>query len=263
MGDSPKAQLEENQASERTDGIPDLVASGTPPPGAPPGDGHHVTREQLAKVIGRDERTIRRWERTRLAPAFSVGPDGVHRFDVERVRELIEVRHHDALRPVDAFDGETAATVFALFAEGVDPADVVMRLKIHPTAVEAMHERFRALRGAFLVSRESAREISVLLGTPIADVAELVARLKEAAHCGARCGSCRKEFVGEREALCAGCARDLSVEAARKRETQAAAERAKREERRREQREEAAYETRIRELDREIAERRRRSRDGT
>jgi hypothetical protein len=263
MGESPKAQLPENQASERTDADPGLVASSAPPPGAPPGDGHHVTREQLAKVIGRDERTIRRWERTRLAPALSVGPDGVHRFDVQRVRELIEVRHQSAPRPADAYDGETAATVFALFAEGVEPIDVVMRLKIHPSAVDAMHERFRWLLGAFLVSREHAREISVLLGTPIVNAAELVARLKDALHRGARCGTCRKEFVGEREALCASCARDLSVEAARKRETQAAAERVKREERRREQREEAAYDARIRELDRDIAERRRRSRDGT
>jgi hypothetical protein len=126
-----------------------------------------------------------------------------------------------------------------------------------------MYERFSALRGAFLVSRECAREISVLLGTPIVDAAELVARLKVAPHREARCSTCRKEFVGEREALCASCARDLSVEAARKRETQAAAERAKQGERRREQRAEAAYETRIRELDREIAERRRRSRHET
>jgi hypothetical protein len=36
--------------------------------------------------VGKDERTIRRWERTRLAPAVSVGADGVHRFDVPRHR---------------------------------------------------------------------------------------------------------------------------------------------------------------------------------
>jgi hypothetical protein len=44
MGDSQKVQLQENQTSERTDGIPGLVASGKPPPGAPPVDGHHVTQ---------------------------------------------------------------------------------------------------------------------------------------------------------------------------------------------------------------------------
>jgi len=89
----------------------------------------------------------------------TVGPDGVHRFDVQRVRELIEVRERPAPRRVDAYDGETAAEVFGLFAQGVEPADVVVRLKLHPLAVEAIYETWLARRGAFVVTREIAAKI--------------------------------------------------------------------------------------------------------
>jgi hypothetical protein len=93
-------------------------------------------------------------ERTRLAPAVTVGPEGAQRFDVQRVRELIEVRERQAPRRVDAYDGDTAAEVFALFAQGVEQVDFVVRLKLHPLAVETMYEKWLAMRGAFVVTRE-------------------------------------------------------------------------------------------------------------
>jgi hypothetical protein len=172
-----------------------------------------ITREQLARAIGKDERTIRRWERTRLAPAVTVGPDGVHRLDVKRVRELIEVRERPTPRRVDAYDGETAAEVFGLFAQGVEAADVVVRLKIHPVAVEAMYEKWLAMRGAFVVTREIAAKINSRLSfRPSGE--KLLAYVNEL-RSTQRCCEC-EELLPAGAALCAGCARGLSPEEAKR-----------------------------------------------
>jgi hypothetical protein len=188
--------------------------------------------EQLARVIGKDERTIRRWEQTRLAPALSVGPDGVHRFDVQRVRELIEIRERRAPATPGAYDAETAAEVFTLFAEGIDPVDVV-GMKIHPLAVDALRRQWAALRGGFAVSTEIARRISSLRGCPILDADGLLKALLEPRP-NTQCTESHGEFI-DGEALCASCSRRLSVEQAHRREAQAGVERARREQRKAEQ----------------------------
>src|SRR6266851_10320430 len=102
----------------------------TSPGGAPPSPAL-VTREQLARAIGKHSRTIRRWEQTRLAPALTFGEDGVHRFDLSRVRELVELDERSAPPTPEAFDdGDTTASVFELLAQGVEPVEVVVRMKI-------------------------------------------------------------------------------------------------------------------------------------
>jgi hypothetical protein len=180
----------------------------------PPADDDHVTREQLARVLGRDERTIRRWERTRLAPAVTVGPDGVHRFDVQRVRELIEVRETSSPRRADAYDGETAARVFALFAEGVNPDDVVIRLKLNPVAVEAMHDKWLRLRGAFVVPQPITARIDPRLG--YRSTAEKLLKFVEEPRSTQTCCECEAPLP-ERSALCPECAGRMSLKEARRR----------------------------------------------
>ncbi len=108
----------------------ELTAPTTAPGGVPPSPAL-VTREQLARAIGKHSRTIRRWEQTRLAPALTVGEDGVHRFDLSRVRELVELDERSTPPTPEAFDdGDTTAAVFELFAQGVDPVDVVIRMRM-------------------------------------------------------------------------------------------------------------------------------------
>jgi hypothetical protein len=114
-------------------------------------------------VIGRDEKTVRRWERTHLAPALSVGDDATHRFDLARVRELIEVRERTTRTTPDSFDdGDTTAAVFSAFAQGVSAVDVIIRQKLPASAVESLGHRYIRLRGGYVVDEATARSISAL-----------------------------------------------------------------------------------------------------
>jgi hypothetical protein len=190
----------------------------TPPPGAPPPT-RQLTREQLARAIGKDERTVRRWERTRLAPAVSVGADGVHRFDMERVRELIEIRERSVPTRPDAYDGEMAREAFGLFDENVHPVDVVKRTGFDPRAVEAMYQKWTSLRGGFFVPAEIAAKINSLVwftGPSLAfgGSAETLLKCVESMRPKERCSVCEHQLPE----LCAECAKETSVKEARRRD---------------------------------------------
>jgi hypothetical protein len=162
---------------------PDVNAQTVPdraPPGvAPPRQRDLVTREQLGRLMGKHERTIRRWERNRLAPAVLVGEDGTHRFDLAHVRELVEVREGTQAAPHCFEDGETTAQVFDLFAGGVEPVEVVMRLRLAAAAVDVLRRQWAALRGGYVVDRETARAICALRGETILDGQALLKSLRE------------------------------------------------------------------------------------
>jgi len=224
-----------------------LVMPDRPPPGTPPSTpGALVTRGQLARVIGKSERTIRRWETTRLAPALRRGDDGTHRFDVARVREIIEVQERPGT--ADAYDdGETTATVFELFAQGIEPVDVVIRLKLPASAIEVLREKWIRLRGGYLVDGEMARAISVARRATIVDATSLLQNLHNVTLWLTRCAQCREEFGdpvngGRGAAFCGLCAENLSVRAAELAAEQAATARAARQIAAERQRQDAAHE---------------------
>jgi hypothetical protein len=151
--------------------------------------------------------TVRRWEGTVLPPV--VGDDGVHRFREEHVREIVERRVQSTPAAVDAYDGATAATVYALFDEGLNPAEVVKRTGLHPHAVTAVHDQWARMRGGFVVDRKIACELSSLdglvTGEPIRDGTELLRRLRRRPPL--ECVECSDTIAS----LCARCAKELRV----------------------------------------------------
>ncbi|MGH7434553.1 MAG: hypothetical protein ACRENE_02680, partial [Polyangiaceae bacterium] len=197
----------ENEAGESTGDH--AAIGGTPlPPGAPPTP-TLVTREQLARAMGKHSRTIRRWEQTRLAPALTVGDDGVHRFNVARVQEIFELQERATPATPESFDnGETTAAVFELFAQGVEAVDVVMRMKLPAFAVDALRRRWATLRGGYMVPREVALEISSVRGEVIADAASLLRNLKQTTP--NTCDECHEEvghqYDGWSQVFCGLCA---------------------------------------------------------
>jgi hypothetical protein len=197
-----------------------LAPGGAPPP-MPPVAGQ-VTREQLARAVGKDERTIRRWERTRLAPAVSLGPDGVHRFDMQRVSELLEVRERHGPTAPDAYDGEMAREAFRLFDEGLDQVDVVKQAGFDPRAVKAMYREWASMRGGFFVPAEVVAKIASLpwldgpnlaLDGSACKLLTCIERTRPRERC-TRCEHNQPE-------LCAECARDIAVHQAKARAAEA------------------------------------------
>jgi hypothetical protein len=192
----------------------------------PAQDGTLLTRAQTAHVLNVSASTVRRMEGTTLRPV--VGPDGVHRFHEEHVREVVTKRVRSAPAAPEAYDGATAAAVFEMLDDGVPAADVVKRTKLHPAAVRAMQEEWVTLRGGFTVDAPTARAISALpwltTGSLFRDGAELLAALRRE---GPRpCSECSDN----RASLCAACAKSAKVHELARRAAQERAERMEREE---------------------------------
>src|SRR5260370_35668921 len=80
--------------------------------------GKLLGRTETARMIGVSKTTFRRrLEGTALTP--EVGPDGVHRFREEHVRELVIQRNSGAAP--DGYDGATAPEVFGLLDDALHP----------------------------------------------------------------------------------------------------------------------------------------------
>ena len=238
----------ENGAIDETDGG-DLSVEASAPPGTPPTPAL-VTREQLARAIGKHSRTIRRWERTRLAPALTVGEDGVHRFDVARVRELVELHERSTPAPPDSFDdGETTAAVFELFAQGVEPVEVVVRMKLPASAVDDLRRRWVVLRGGYVIDRDMAREICAIRGATILDGKQLLKSLRETLP--PTCDGCNADLGwvddSREAAFCGICAAKLTAQRAAEAAAEAAAEQTRRRRQKEEQKQLAEYEKASRE----------------
>lgn len=184
-----------------------------PATAATPAAGKLLKRSEAARLLGVSTATVRRMEGTTLAPVL--GPDGVHRFHEEHVRELVIHRVRMVPESPDTYDAEDAATAFDLFDQDVHPVDVVKRTKFHPRAVAAMHREWVSLRGGYVVAGDTARQIAALpwlLGSrPIATGEDLLKCLRQTApHVCSRCEQSSPE-------VCAACAKDLSpTEASRK-----------------------------------------------
>jgi hypothetical protein len=213
--DSQEAEGEAQQVSQPAPSPP-----GAPPPAAPAAG--HVTREQLARAVGKDERTIRRWERTRLAPALSVDADGVHRFDLQRVSELLEIRERPAPTSPDAYDGEMAREAFRRFDDGLDPVSVVKETGFDPRAVRAMYTEWTSMRGGFFVPAEVAVKIASLswLHGPNVSFHGNAQKLLECLEASRPLEQCR-ECEERPPQVCSACAHAISVHEAKRRATEA------------------------------------------
>jgi hypothetical protein len=204
-----------------------------------------LSRTEAAKACDVSVTTFRRRFEGRLLPAI-VGPDGAHYFRQEKVQELV-VQRRSVLAP-GAYDGETAAFVFGLFAEGAGPVEVVRQLKLHPHAVAAMHKDWVSLQGGYVVSGDVAREIASLPWLCGAFPIDSGERLLENLRASARHTACRE--CGEIAAqVCPACAKRMSTKEAERRAAEI-----------REQRDEAERRKRMTEWERDFrATQRRRS----
>src|SRR5260370_25176197 len=121
-----------------------------------------LKRREAANLLGVHESTVRRMEKESVLVPVR-GPDGVHRFHEEHVRELV-VQQRVRTTPAgpEAYDAETAVAVFELFDQEVHPVDVVKQLKLDPRAVAAMHRQWVSMRGGYVVTAEAGRQIAAL-----------------------------------------------------------------------------------------------------
>jgi hypothetical protein len=133
----------------------DAVTAGARPVGS-------LTRSQAARRLGVSVTTLRRMEGDLLHP--EKGPGGVRLFDLAEV-EAAFVRVRASRHATAVEDGELAAEIFALFDEGLNPVDVVKRLRVGPDVVERLQTQWARMRRSVLLSPEvRARLEDALLG---------------------------------------------------------------------------------------------------
>lgn len=121
-----------------------LPAEQDPAASAP--DSAWLTRGRAARLLAVHVSTIKRHEASGRLRTFrtSTGHVLVSRVDVEALR--------DAAADSDGDEGERAALVFDLLAEGASPATIVRRLKLAPAVVERLVDAWCRLEGGLYLS---------------------------------------------------------------------------------------------------------------
>ena len=94
-----------------------------------------LTRTQAARMLGVSVSTVIRREDA-LKPVIV---NGVHMFDERILRsEVVTIRHRQAISSLGPTSGDVAASVFELLEAGMDPTQIVIRLRVPPDAVQAL-----------------------------------------------------------------------------------------------------------------------------
>ncbi len=143
-----------------------------------------LTCAQVSDVLRISENTIRKW--TRRDMLHPVKGKRLHANGSTREVDLYdphEVAQRGSetrrLSSVPGDQGELAARAFEMFDAGKPLRDVVVMLRELPGKITELHDQWVDLGGSEIVIGRVARaELEVLLG-PIADVADLVARVRD------------------------------------------------------------------------------------
>ncbi|HVY31031.1 MAG TPA: helix-turn-helix domain-containing protein [Polyangiaceae bacterium] len=98
-----------------------------------------LTRNEAAQLLGVSVSTVIRREQT-LKPVLV---NGVHMFDEAIVRrEVTTIRQRHAVASLGPTAGDVAASVFELLEADVEPAQIVIRLKVPPDIVQALRSQW-------------------------------------------------------------------------------------------------------------------------
>jgi hypothetical protein len=186
------------------------VESGTRQGGTLPSG--RLTRSKAARRLGVSVTTLRRMEGDLLHP--EKGPGGVHLFDVSEV-EAAFVKVRSSRQGTFAADGEIAAEVFALLDDGLNPVDVVRRMRVSPEVVEHLQTQWVRMRRAVLLPPEARTRLEdALLGETDTGVdrwalktAEDVEAALTAAAAPTECARCHENPAF----LCRRCAKEYAA----------------------------------------------------
>jgi hypothetical protein len=129
---------------------------------------------EAAHVAGMAPTKLRRLHAAGQLPAEQV--DKVYRFE----RADLEALRRAAVRPDEAApsapptasapgdsEGELAARVFACFADGLDPAGTVVKLKLAPAVVRQLYAEWCEMTGALVIPAAHRHRLAAALGTPL------------------------------------------------------------------------------------------------
>jgi hypothetical protein len=116
-------------------------------------------RAQAAQLLGVSKSTLRRMEGEQLMPV--VGPKNVRLFHEEQIRSLVVTRRAEVASTHPS--GDLAADAFELFDAGLHPVDVVKKLRVEPSLIESLHQRWSAWRGMLVLSTAGASQLHELL----------------------------------------------------------------------------------------------------
>ena len=168
--------------------------------------GKLLTRHEAARRLGISETTLRRRERDVLKPVMV---DGVHMFEERQVRSVVTTLRRKLGGSTAAADGGVAADVFELLRDGVQPVEIVMRLRLPPDVVNRLCEQWSAMRGGFMVSAEDATALGGLTSTD--ELAALVGRVPRPPG-KPRCFGCGCDPEGDSYRVCSACLVGMRVE---------------------------------------------------
>lgn len=148
--------------------------------GVSPTAARGLTRQQVAEFLGVTDREVARMDGRQLHPTRA--PDRVWRYDVAEVKELLarEMLNDVDRRDATDVDGETTATVFALFAARKPLAKVVIATRQPANVIKRLRAQYDDLRNSVTISPTLASELSATLGQPFRDGRDMLAAVRRA-----------------------------------------------------------------------------------
>jgi len=169
---------------------------------------------QSTRLLGVSKSTLRRMEGESLTPV--VGPKNVRLFHEEQIHSMVVTRRAGISGGLAS--GELAAEAFQMFDDHVHPVDVVKKLRVEPTVIETLYERWSKMRAMLTLSRDVLAALNAALcdgeSVPLpqteAALLTLVNRwVRDISPL--RCDRCRAHSA----AFCRSCAKAWGVMAAR------------------------------------------------
>lgn len=147
-----------------------------------------LTRAQVAELLGVADQEVAKMDGQQLHPLRA--PDRVWRYPPSEVRALLVPGSGE-------ITGSVAAQVFARFEANEPLAKIVIATEQLPATVLELRSQYAELAEGFVVPRQTAEDLSQIVGARVRCAAELVVAMRNALDEASGCGQILDRETGQ------------------------------------------------------------------
>ena len=125
-----------------------------------------LTRPVVAEILQVSVATVRRLEGSLLHPQRD--QDGAYVFAPAEVQDVARKRPPTSRRH-ESTSGQVAAAAFALFKQGIGPADAVIELEVPPEEMGRLHSQWERLNNRLILSEATLEALTQMAAARLID----------------------------------------------------------------------------------------------